>query len=99
MPAFVSQLCDVTPDKGGIGMSTKENKTLVRRLIEKVWNTSNYSELETLAAPSFAESTRQTNQSIRRALPDHANTIEDILAGGIRLWCAGHSVARTEVYC
>jgi predicted ester cyclase len=63
-------------------MSTDENKTLVRRLIEEVWNTSTYSELETLAAPSFAESTRQTNQSIRSAFPDHANTIEDIIAEG-----------------
>ncbi len=63
-------------------MSTDENKTLVRRLIEEVWNTSTYSELETLAAPSFAESTRQMNQSIRSALPDHTNTIEDMIAEG-----------------
>ena len=63
-------------------MSTQDNKTLVRRLIEEVWNTSNYSQLEALAAPSFAESTKQMNQSVRMAFPDHYNTIDDMIAEG-----------------
>jgi predicted ester cyclase len=63
-------------------MSIEENKTLVRRLIEEVWNTSDYRQLEMVAAPSFAESTKQGNQSIRIAFPDHTNTIEDMIAEG-----------------
>ena len=63
-------------------MSTEDNKALVRRLIEEVWNTSDYSNLDALAAPSFAESTKQINQSVRMAFPDHSNTIDDIIAEG-----------------
>ena len=63
-------------------MSSEDNKTLVRRLIEEVWNTSNYTQLEALAAPSFAESTKKLNQSVRLAFPDHSNTIDDIIAEG-----------------
>jgi predicted ester cyclase len=63
-------------------VSTEENKAIVRRLIEEIWNTSDYSQLEEVAAPEFAESTRQFNQWVRAVLPDHSNTIEDMIAEG-----------------
>ena len=47
-------------------MSTEANKVLVRRLIEEVWNTGDYSLLAELATPDFAESNKQGNLRTRR---------------------------------
>ena len=63
-------------------MSTEANKTLVRRLIEEVWNTGNYAQLDELAAPAFAESTKRLNQMTRTAFPDCIDTIDDMIAEG-----------------
>ena len=63
-------------------MSTEVNKTLVRRLIEEVWNTGNYDQLDVLAAPAFAESTKRLNQMTRTAFPDYQHTIDDMIAEG-----------------
>jgi predicted ester cyclase len=63
-------------------MSTQANKILVRRLIEEIWNTGNYEQLDALAAPAFAESTKRLNQMTRTAFPDCIDTIDDIIAEG-----------------
>lgn len=63
-------------------MSTEANKTLVRRLIEEVWNTGNYDQLDELAAPVFAESTKRLNQMTRTTFPDCVDTIDDLIAEG-----------------
>lgn len=74
-------------------MSNEDNKALVQRLIEGVWNTGNYSELDEIAGPTFAASTEQANRSVREALPDLRNTIHDLIAEGdkvVAYWsCAG----------
>ena len=45
-------------------MSTEANKILVRRLIEEVWNTGTYEQLDVLAAPALANRTyRRPNGS------------------------------------
>jgi hypothetical protein len=41
----------------------------VRRLIEDIWNTSDNSLLETVAAPGFAESTKQAHPDDAAARP------------------------------
>ncbi|MCB0061532.1 MAG: ester cyclase [Caldilineaceae bacterium] len=61
---------------------TKANKILVRQLIEEVWNTGNYEQLDVLAAPAFAESTKWLNQMTRMAFPDCHDTIDDLIAEG-----------------
>jgi predicted ester cyclase len=63
-------------------MSPEDNKTLVRRLIEEVWNTGNYDPLAALATPDFAESTKRLNQMTRTALPDCYDTIDGLIAEG-----------------
>ena len=63
-------------------MSTEANKALVRRLIEEVWNAGNYAQLDALAAPTFAESTKRLNQMTRTAFPDCVDTIDDMIAEG-----------------
>lgn len=63
-------------------MSTEADQTLVRRLIEEVWNTGNYAQLDRLAAPAFAESTKRLNQMTRTAFPDCIDTIDDMVAEG-----------------
>jgi predicted ester cyclase len=61
-------------------MSLEENKALVRRLVEEVWDTGDYERLDSLSTPSFAESTQQVNQGMRLAFPDYRHTIEDLVA-------------------
>jgi predicted ester cyclase len=64
-------------------MSTEENKTLVRREQEELWNhTGNLDAAGELFAPELAEAARQEAADFRRGFPDVVSTIEDLIAEG-----------------
>jgi predicted ester cyclase len=78
-------------------MSVEENKTLVRRYIEVVWNQRNIAALDELLAPNYQryvsataaplsrEGQRQRITGFHTAFPDLHFTIEDLLAEGDRV--------------
>ncbi len=73
-------------------MSTEENKTLVRRLIEEVWNQGNLAVFDELYSPDFIfhdpglpqvrtrEEDKRWIAGILHAFPDFHLTIEDVIA-------------------
>ncbi len=64
-------------------MSADENKALVRREQEELWNhTGNLDAAEELFAPDYAEAARQEAADFRRGFPDVVSTIEDLIAEG-----------------
>ena len=67
-------------------MSTEENKALVRREQEELWNhTGDLDAAGDLFAPERAEAARQEAADFRRGFPDVISTIEDIVAEGDRV--------------
>lgn len=78
-------------------MSPEENKALVRRYIEVVWNQKNTSALDELLAPNYQryvsataaplsrEGQRQRITGFHNAFPDLHFTIEDLFAEGDRV--------------
>jgi steroid delta-isomerase-like uncharacterized protein len=67
-------------------MSVEENKALVRREQEELWNhTGNLDAAEELFAPEQAEAARQEAADFRRGFPDVVSTIEDLIAEGDRV--------------
>ena len=64
-------------------MSLEENKDLVRREQEELWNhTGNLDAAHELFASEQAEAARQEAADFRRGFPDVASTIEDLIAEG-----------------
>ena len=64
-------------------MSSEENKTVVRREQEDLWNhTGNLDAAEELFAPEQAKAAKQEAADFRRGFPDVVSTIEDLLAEG-----------------
>ncbi len=75
-------------------MSTEQNKTIVRQLIEEVWNKGNLSRAEALISASFVDHTappglapglegfKQMYSMFRAAFPDLQISIEDQIAEG-----------------
>ena len=64
-------------------MSAEENKALVRREQEELWNhTGNLDAAEELSVPDQAEAAREEAADFRRGFPDVVSTIEDLLAEG-----------------
>jgi len=64
-------------------MSAEENKALVRREQEELWNhTGNLDAAEELFAPAYAEAARQEAADFRQGFPDVVSTIEDLIAEG-----------------
>lgn len=64
-------------------MSLEENRELVRREQEELWNhTGNLDAAEELFATEQAEAARQEAAEFRRGFPDVVSTIEDLLAEG-----------------
>jgi predicted ester cyclase len=64
-------------------MSAQENKDLVRREQEELWNhTGDLDAAEELFAAEAAGPARQEAADYRRGFPDVANTIEDLMAEG-----------------
>jgi predicted ester cyclase len=67
-------------------MSTEENKALVRREQEELWNhTGDLDAAGDLFAPEQAEAARQEASDFRRGFPDVVSTIEDLVAEGDRV--------------
>jgi predicted ester cyclase len=65
------------------GMSAEENKALVRREQEELWNhTGNLDAAEEIFAPDYVEAARQEAADFRRGFPDVVSTIEDLIAEG-----------------
>ena len=64
-------------------MTTEENKALVRREQEELWNhTGNLDAAQELFAPEQAEAARQEAADFRRGFPDIVSIIEDLIAEG-----------------
>jgi predicted ester cyclase len=64
-------------------MSAQENKALVRREQEELWNhTGNLDAAEELFAAEQAEAVKQEAADFRRGFPDVVSTIEDLIAEG-----------------
>jgi predicted ester cyclase len=64
-------------------VSLEENKMLVRREQEELWNhTGNLDAAEELFAPGQVEAARQEAADFRRGFPDVVSTIEDLIAEG-----------------
>src|SRR5215207_910959 len=66
-----------------IPMSAQENKDLVRREQEELWNhTGDLDAADELFAAEQAEAAKQEAANFRRGFPDVVSTIEDIIAEG-----------------
>ena len=64
-------------------MTTEENKALVRREQEELWNhTGNLDAAQELFAPEQAEAARQEAADFRQGFPDVVSVIEDLIAEG-----------------
>jgi predicted ester cyclase len=64
-------------------MSVEENKDLVRREQEELWNhTGNLDAAEELFASELVEAARQEAADFRQGFPDVVSTIEDLIAEG-----------------
>jgi len=76
-------------------MSTEQNKALVRRMVEEIFNRGNISLADEFLAPDFVEheelppgipqgreGVKQLTTVMRDAFPDFKATIEDIIAEG-----------------
>src|SRR3712207_9476761 len=64
-------------------MFAEENKDLVRREQEELWNhTGNLDAAEELFASEQAEAARQEAADFREGFPDVVSTIEDLIAEG-----------------
>ena len=64
-------------------MSIGENKAVVRREQEELWNhTGDLDAAEELFAVGQAEAARQEAADFRRGFPDVISTIEDLIAEG-----------------
>jgi predicted ester cyclase len=64
-------------------MSAEENKSLVRREQEELWNHSgDLDAAEELFAAGEAEAAKQQAADFRRGFPDVTSTIEDLIAEG-----------------
>jgi predicted ester cyclase len=67
-------------------MSVEENKALVSREQEELWNhTGNLDAAQELFAPQQADAARQEAADFRRGFPDVRSSIEDLIAEGDRV--------------
>ena len=67
-------------------MSVQENKALVRREQEELWNhTGNLGAAEELFATEQAEAAKQEAADFRQGFPDVVSTIEDLIAEGDKM--------------
>jgi predicted ester cyclase len=70
-------------EKEETNMSAEENKTLVRREQEELWNHSgDLDAAEELFAAGEAEAAKQQAADFRRGFPDVTSTVEDLIAEG-----------------
>jgi predicted ester cyclase len=64
-------------------VSVEENKAVVRREQEELWNhTGNLDAAEEIFAPDYVEAAKQEAADFRRGFPEVRSTIEDLVAEG-----------------
>ena len=71
-------------------MSAEENKAVVHRYYEEVWNQGNLTVVDELYAPNFilngqtidCDQQKQIIAGVRAAIPDGTITLEDMIAEG-----------------
>ena len=64
-------------------MSSEENKAVVRREQEELWNhTGDLDAAEEIFASDYVEAAKQEAADFRRGFPDVVSTIEDLIAEG-----------------
>jgi predicted ester cyclase len=64
-------------------MSAEENKAVVRREQEELWNhTGGLDATQEIFAPDYAEAAKQEAADFRQGFPDVVSTIEDLIAEG-----------------
>jgi predicted ester cyclase len=64
-------------------MSTGENKAVVRREQEELWNhNGNLDAAEEIFTPDYVEAAKQEAADFRQGFPDVRSTIEDLIAEG-----------------
>jgi predicted ester cyclase len=63
-------------------MTPDENKALIRRWIEEVWNKNDYRIVDELIPPDAREGVKQWHAMLHRAFPDAQFTIEEMIAEG-----------------
>ena len=69
--------------KEGMNVSAEENKALVRREQEELWNhTGNLDVAGEIFVPDYAEAAEQEAADFRQGFPDVVSTIEDLIAEG-----------------
>jgi steroid delta-isomerase-like uncharacterized protein len=79
-------------------MNTEQNKALMRRFVEEIFNRGNLNRLEEFMAPNFVEheelppgvprdreGVKQLTLTLRSAFPDFKATIDDAIAEGDKL--------------
>src|SRR5215208_6194442 len=82
MHAVLWSVGESTPGRE-IPMSAQENKDLVRREQQELWNyTGDLDAVEELFAADQAEAAKQEAADFRQGFPDVVSTIEDIIAEG-----------------
>jgi predicted ester cyclase len=72
----------MTTQKGSTSLSTEENKAVVRRFIEEIFNTGNVALAEDLFALEMVERVHAVIPGFHRAFPDWHITIEEQIAEG-----------------
>src|SRR5215216_5934566 len=95
-PALPSKRRDSGEGKGGLEMSTEENKALVRRFVEEFWNEGSTATADELMAVD-AEIHMPTGEMVsldelksfagawRESFPDWHSTFEELIAEGERV--------------
>lgn len=71
-------------------MSTEQNRAILRRRVEEIWNQGNFAVIDDLIAADFVsngqaigrEGFRQFVSTVRTAFPDLQFTVEDIVTEG-----------------
>lgn len=86
---------DVTASSKQDVSTVKQNKELVRKAVEEIWNKGNFDKLKEMVSEDFVirfprpgeelrgpENVKQFYTALRKAFPDIRFTIEDLLAEG-----------------
>jgi steroid delta-isomerase-like uncharacterized protein len=68
--------------QGGSTMSAEDNKIIVRRLWEEVWNQNDLAVCDEIFDAEYAEHERRFVPILRKAFPDLRFAIEDMIAEG-----------------
>ena len=82
------EVLEVTPrgkpvEKEEMNMSAEQNKAVVRREQEELWNhNGNLDAAEEIFAPDYAAAAKQEAADFRQGFPDVVSNIEDLIAEG-----------------